>query len=90
MSHICDIGSKRVKFRYSNQFSNLQDMKTKLAIGPPVYFVVTDGLTLSNPEMQNILCNSQYCNDDSITNQIYAASRRPSKYAKLHINFSTK
>lgn len=61
------------------QYFYLQDLNSKIAIGAPVYFIVTGGLNLTDPSMQNLLCNGQYCDSDSITNQIYAASRDPSK-----------
>ncbi|KAK7603119.1 hypothetical protein V9T40_003118 [Parthenolecanium corni] len=57
----------------------LKDLNKNIAIGAPVYFIVTGGLDLSNPSMQNLLCNGLHCDSDSITNQIYAASRNPSK-----------
>ncbi|XP_065212714.1 NPC intracellular cholesterol transporter 1 homolog 1b isoform X2 [Planococcus citri] len=51
-----------------------RDLGKYLAVGPPVYFVVTGGLDLTNTSVQNTLCNGPFCNIDSVTNQIYAAS----------------
>lgn len=56
-----------------------QDLKNYVAVGPPVYFVVTEGLDLRNTSVQNALCSGLHCNIDSITNQIYVASKMPKK-----------
>lgn len=50
-------------------------MKRYFSTGPPVYFVVTDGLNLTNANDQNLLCGGTYCDPYSITNQIYRASK---------------
>lgn len=50
-------------------------MKRYFSTGPPVYFVVTDGLNLTNVNDQNLLCGGTYCDPYSITNQIYRASK---------------
>ncbi|KAL7293860.1 hypothetical protein TKK_0012914 [Trichogramma kaykai] len=52
-------------FKYLNSY---------LSIGPPVYFVVKNGLNYSDPSVQNLICSGQYCNSDSLTTQIFAAS----------------
>ena len=52
-------------FKYLNSY---------LSIGPPVYFVVKEGLNYSDPRVQNLICSGQYCNSDSLTTQIFAAS----------------
>lgn len=51
-----------------------QYLSRHLSIGPPVYFVVKDGLNYSDPRVQNLVCSGQYCNSDSLTSQIFAAS----------------
>ncbi|XP_046396992.1 NPC intracellular cholesterol transporter 1 isoform X2 [Ischnura elegans] len=61
-------------------------LKDYLSIGPPMYFVVTDGdriepygpgLNYSLDKVQNIMCGGQFCNSDSLSTQIYTASKRP-------------
>lgn len=53
-----------------------QSMKKYLRIGPPVYFVVKGNLNYSKFETQNLLCGGQYCNTDSLSTQIYIASKQ--------------
>ncbi|XP_038114072.1 NPC intracellular cholesterol transporter 1 isoform X1 [Culex quinquefasciatus] len=55
-------------FRYLGQY---------LSIGPPMYFVVKNGLNYSHAYDQNLICGGQNCNLDSLSTQIYIASRRP-------------
>ncbi|XP_073978633.1 Niemann-Pick type C-1a isoform X3 [Rhodnius prolixus] len=55
-------------FRYIREF---------LSIGAPVYFVVTSGLNMSDTNTQNLICGSQRCNLDSLTAQVYIASKQP-------------
>ncbi|XP_015376879.1 PREDICTED: Niemann-Pick C1 protein, partial [Diuraphis noxia] len=50
-------------------------MKRYFSTGPPVYFVVTDGLNLTDVNSQNLLCGGIHCDQYSITNQIYRASK---------------
>jgi len=50
-------------------------MKRYFSTGPPVYFVVTDGLNLTNVNDQNLLCGGIHCDQSSIANQIYRASK---------------
>uniref|UniRef100_A0A1B6E9U7 SSD domain-containing protein n=1 Tax=Clastoptera arizonana TaxID=38151 RepID=A0A1B6E9U7_9HEMI len=57
-------------FKFLNEF---------LSIGAPVYFVVTEGLPLSDTRVQNIICGGQGCNSDSLTSQIYLASNQPER-----------
>ncbi|KAL1139914.1 hypothetical protein AAG570_006891, partial [Ranatra chinensis] len=47
-----------------------------LSIGPPVYFVVTSGLNVSDINVQSLLCGGKRCNIDSLTAQIYMASKQ--------------
>lgn len=53
-----------------------QFIKQYLSIGPPVYFVVT-GLNYSNTKHQNLICGGQYCNSDSLSTQLFIASKTP-------------
>lgn len=50
-------------------------LKDYLSIGPPMYFVVTSGLNYSQSSVQNLICGGQFCNIDSLTTQIYIASK---------------
>lgn len=50
-------------------------MKRYLSTGPPVYFVVTDGLNLTDASDQNLLCGGIHCDQYSIANQIHRASK---------------
>ncbi|PSN54935.1 Niemann-Pick C1 protein [Blattella germanica] len=62
-----------------NYFKN---MTRYLSIGPPMYFVVKDGLNYSDPKQQNLICGGQYCNLDSLSTQIYLASKNPKSCCK--------
>lgn len=53
-----------------------QFIKHYLSIGPPVFFVVT-GLNYSNTKHQNLICGGQYCNSDSLSTQLFIASKTP-------------
>ncbi|PIK57949.1 Niemann-Pick C1 protein [Apostichopus japonicus] len=48
-----------------------------LNVGPPVYFVVKGGYNYSTIENQNKLCGTAGCNVDSLSAQIFLASREP-------------
>ncbi|XP_050298712.1 NPC intracellular cholesterol transporter 1 isoform X2 [Anthonomus grandis grandis] len=50
-------------------------LKDYLNIGPPMYFVVKDGLNYSDFNDQNKICGGQYCHTDSLIMQVYMASR---------------
>ncbi|XP_022613651.1 Niemann-Pick C1 protein isoform X2 [Seriola dumerili] len=52
-------------------FKNLSEY---LHTGAPVYFVVEDGLNYSSPEGQNVVCGGVGCNNNSLVQQVYAAS----------------
>lgn len=51
-------------------------IKQYLSIGPPVYFVVS-GLNYTSTKHQNLICGGQYCNDDSLSTQLFIASKTP-------------
>lgn len=51
-------------------------LKDYLNIGPPMYFVLKPGLDLRKPSHQNMVCGGQHCNVDSLSTQIFLASRR--------------
>ncbi|XP_042881418.1 NPC intracellular cholesterol transporter 1-like [Penaeus japonicus] len=48
-----------------------------LSVGPPVYFVMTEGYNFSDIEEQNLVCQVSGCNDDSILQQIFISSLKP-------------
>lgn len=52
-------------------------LKDYLSIGPPMYFVVKSGMNYSEFGVQNMICGGQYCDVDSVTTQIYIASKMP-------------
>ncbi|KAI5637789.1 patched family domain-containing protein [Phthorimaea operculella] len=56
----------------SFQQKYFQHLNTYLNIGPPVYFVVTEGLDYSKNEEQNMVCGTRFCRPDSVANQLYA------------------
>ncbi|KAF7992769.1 hypothetical protein HCN44_005113 [Aphidius gifuensis] len=47
-----------------------------LLMGPPTYFVVKEGLDYSDRKTQSLICGGQYCNPDSLSTQLYAASKQ--------------
>lgn len=55
-------------------FTHLQKY---LSIGPPMYFVLKGGLNYSHTKHQNLICGGQYCNVDSLSTQLYIASKTP-------------
>ncbi|PZC81097.1 hypothetical protein B5X24_HaOG213437 [Helicoverpa armigera] len=57
-------------FQYLNRYLN---------IGPPVYFVVTEGLNYSDMDTQNMICGTRFCRPDSLSMQLYAAYRNPNE-----------
>lgn len=54
-----------------------RSLQRDLRIGPPMYFVVKGGLNYSNTAHQNLICGGQFCDPDSLSTQIYVASKRP-------------
>lgn len=52
-----------------------QFLQNYLNIGPPMYFVIKGGLNYSDAKHQNLICGGQFCNADSLSTQIYMASR---------------
>lgn len=56
--------------------NNFQVMNELLAMGPPVYFVLSTSLNTSQISNQNLLCGGQLCQDDSIVTQLYLASKK--------------
>lgn len=55
-----------------------RSLQSYLSIGPPMYFVVKGGLNYSSTQHQNLICGGQYCSPDSLSTQIYVASKRAS------------
>lgn len=54
-------------------------LKDYLSIGPPMYFVVKDGLNYSDTKAQNAICGGQYCDLDSLITQVFEASKLPER-----------
>ncbi|XP_052121978.1 NPC intracellular cholesterol transporter 1 homolog 1b-like [Frankliniella occidentalis] len=52
-------------------------LKEYLCIGPPVYFVVKEGLNYSSPAAQNTLCAGPGCSKDSLAAQTFGAAKTP-------------
>ncbi|KAL4714887.1 hypothetical protein ACJJTC_012559 [Scirpophaga incertulas] len=63
----------------SFQTKYFQHLNKYLNIGPPVYFVVTEGLDFSEKDDQNMVCGTRFCREDSVAMQLYSASRRPNE-----------
>uniref|UniRef100_UPI00358EA242 NPC intracellular cholesterol transporter 1-like isoform X1 n=1 Tax=Myxine glutinosa TaxID=7769 RepID=UPI00358EA242 len=58
------------------------DMSKFLNAGPPVYFVVEDGLDYTTVHGQNVVCGGVGCNPDSLVQQIFKATQI-SNYTKI-------
>lgn len=61
---------------------HLQYLNTYLSVGPPVYFILnntvaTNGLDLSQPGGQNLICGSANCSAQSMQAQIKGWSKNP-------------
>jgi Niemann-Pick C1 protein len=52
-------------------------MADLFSMGPPVYWVVSPGLDYTDKEDQNVICGGIACNQDSMTTQLYIASKYP-------------
>ncbi|XP_045537296.1 NPC intracellular cholesterol transporter 1 isoform X4 [Papilio machaon] len=57
----------------SFQLKYFQHLNKYLNIGPPVYFVLMDGLDFSRRDAQNMVCGTRFCNSDSLSMQLYGA-----------------
>lgn len=60
-------------------YKYFKNMSRFLSIGPPMYFVVKNGMNYSDPDVQNLVCGGQYCNLDSLSTQVYFASKNPKR-----------
>lgn len=56
-------------------YQYLQAVSKYIRMGPPIYFVLKAGLNFTDPNHQNVICGGQMCYDDSLTTQIFLASR---------------
>ncbi|KOC62540.1 Niemann-Pick C1 protein [Habropoda laboriosa] len=54
-------------------------LNSYLSIGPPMYFVVKEGLNYSDTKAQNLVCGGQFCNSDSVSTQIFIASKQSNR-----------
>ncbi|XP_039756217.1 NPC intracellular cholesterol transporter 1 isoform X2 [Pararge aegeria] len=64
----------------SYQLKYFQHLNRYLNIGPPVYFVVSsdrDSLDYSDRDVQNMVCGTRFCRNDSVAMQLYSAYRNP-------------
>lgn len=50
-------------------------MKDLLSVGPPVYFVIKNGLNFTKPEEVNAVCGSVGCDSDSLVTYLTRASK---------------
>ncbi|KAA0192804.1 hypothetical protein HAZT_HAZT010864 [Hyalella azteca] len=48
-----------------------------MSVGPPIYFVVTEGYDYTDIENQNLICSSAGCRFDSFLTKIFVASLKP-------------
>lgn len=51
-------------------------MDDVFSIGPNVYFVLKPGLNFTHEDDQNLICGGLRCNVDSLSTQIYIASKQ--------------
>ncbi|CAH0588864.1 unnamed protein product [Chrysodeixis includens] len=63
----------------SFQLKYFQHLNRYLNIGPPVYFVITEGLDYSDRSTQNMICGTRFCRPDSVAMQLYSAYRTPNE-----------
>ncbi|XP_068202100.1 NPC intracellular cholesterol transporter 1-like [Palaemon carinicauda] len=62
-------GSSVLKyFEFLNQY---------LSVGPPVYYVVREGYNYTDPHEQNMICDFNGCDEDSMLQQIFMSSLQP-------------
>ncbi|XP_043226344.1 NPC intracellular cholesterol transporter 1-like [Amphibalanus amphitrite] len=50
-----------------------------LSVGPPVYFVIRDGVNYSETTVQNRICSTVNCDSNSIGTQITLAAQQPAR-----------
>ncbi|XP_031627932.1 NPC intracellular cholesterol transporter 1 homolog 1b [Contarinia nasturtii] len=58
----------------SHVYKYFNVMNELLAMGPPVYFVLSTSLNMSLIYNQDLICGGQKCNEDSIITKLYMAS----------------
>eukprot|EP00478_Filoreta_tenera_P000131 GABV01000131.1.p1 GENE.GABV01000131.1~~GABV01000131.1.p1 ORF type:complete len:354 (-),score=111.79 GABV01000131.1:73-1134(-) len=63
--------------RSSHVVQYLKDFQSYTRVGPPLYFVVPDGVDWADPEFQNRICTIFGCDDDSLGMIITRAARFP-------------
>eukprot|EP00118_Oscarella_pearsei_P017402 m.172024 g.172024 ORF g.172024 m.172024 type:complete len:1424 (+) comp39077_c0_seq10:145-4416(+) len=67
MQHLHVGLDQRVSFPKDSYLQDyFRDLADYLNTGPPVYFVIRDGMEYENPDEQNKICGLPGCNDDSI------------------------
>ncbi|XP_063588183.1 NPC intracellular cholesterol transporter 1-like [Penaeus indicus] len=60
---------------FLHKFFKQQD--SFLAVGPPVFFTMTEGFNFTDFDEQNLVCQFSGCRDDSMLQVIYASSMKP-------------
>lgn len=56
-----------------------------MSVGPPVYFVVKDGLNYSDPNVQNKICSSRSsCASDSLPTQLGRMAMVKNRFVVLY------
>ena len=71
--------SPRTVCDLSPALSAAQYQQDYLSVGPPVYFVVRDGLNYSDVSVQNRICSTVNCARDSVGTQIAMAAQQPAR-----------
>ncbi|XP_055384891.1 NPC intracellular cholesterol transporter 1 homolog 1b isoform X2 [Condylostylus longicornis] len=52
-------------------------MAELLAMGPPIYWVLSTSIEYEKRPVQNLICGGILCNNNSISNQLYSAAQYP-------------
>lgn len=58
-------------------------MNELLSMGPPVYWVLGNGISFENVKDQNLICGGPGCNNNSLTTSLYLAAKYPELYVRL-------
>ena len=57
----------------------VQYQQDYLSVGPPVYFVIRDGVNYSQTDVQNRICSTVNCDTNSVGTQITLAAQQPDR-----------
>lgn len=61
-------------FQDSYVMDYFRSLSQFLHAGPPVYFVVEEGLNYTSLQGQNLVCGGMGCNNDSLVQQLFDAA----------------